>query len=56
MRAYFPLFYVLTDVKDIYSLLLDHMRKFPVSATGGLMLAKYEIQKCCMNYLTSLVS
>jgi hypothetical protein len=23
-----------------FSLLLDHMRKFPVSATGGLMLAK----------------
>lgn len=24
----------------MYSLLLDHLRKFPVSATGGLMLAK----------------
>jgi hypothetical protein len=23
-----------------FSLLLDHLRKFPVSATGGLMLAK----------------
>jgi exocyst complex component 5 len=33
---------VATDVIEtlIYSLLLDHLRKFPVSATGGLMLAK----------------
>ena len=24
----------------VYSLLLEHLKKFPVSATGGLMLAK----------------
>ncbi|TEB30100.1 exocyst complex protein [Coprinellus micaceus] len=27
-----------------HSLLLEHLRKFPVSATGGLMLAKYDIK------------
>lgn len=24
-----------------YRLLLDHLKKFPISATGGLMLTKY---------------
>lgn len=28
------------DILPLHSLLLDHLRKFPVSATGGLMLAK----------------
>ena len=25
----------------VFSLLLEHLKKFPVSATGGLMLAKF---------------
>lgn len=37
------------------SLLLEHLRKFPVSATGGLMLAKYVASfpslKTCQHFL-----